>query len=157
IAKSPDGRAPNASQLEQARQIIEERVNGLGVSEPEVVTEGGRNIVISVAGQSNDAIKSVGTPAQLRFRKVINIAQDQGVTPTPSPSDSASPGASGSPNPSASASAAAAGTPSAPASSAAAAPGDSATPAPSGSAAPDAQARLNAVIAKVGAGVYASA
>ena len=40
------------SDLEQARQIIENRVNALGVAEAEVVTEGNTNIVISVAGQS---------------------------------------------------------------------------------------------------------
>src|SRR5690242_21248017 len=56
---------------EQARQIIENRVNGLGVAEPEVVTEGDSNIKVSVASSGGDVIKQVGQPAQLKFRKVL--------------------------------------------------------------------------------------
>jgi len=88
------GRAPNADQLERARQIIANRVDGLGVQEAQVVTEGDRNIVISIAGEANDTIRQVGTPAELRFRKVINITSssldDASATPSPSPSASAS-------------------------------------------------------------------
>ena len=78
-ATTPDGQAPDAARLEEARRIIESRVNGLGVSEAEVVTEGGRDVVISVPGQSNDGIKQIGVPAQLRFRKVLN--QTPGAVP----------------------------------------------------------------------------
>ncbi|GIG59190.1 hypothetical protein Lfu02_35620 [Longispora fulva] len=71
IARTPDGKPPSGSSLEQARRIIENRVNGLGVAEPEVVTEGDSNIKVSVAGTGGDAIKQVGQPAQLKFRKVV--------------------------------------------------------------------------------------
>jgi hypothetical protein len=57
---TPDGKAPGAAQLEEARRIIESRVNGLGVSEAQVVTEGDRDVVVSVPGQSNDEIKQIG-------------------------------------------------------------------------------------------------
>jgi preprotein translocase subunit SecD len=148
-AQTEDGKDPSADSLEEARQIIESRVNGLGVAEPEVVTEGGRNIVINVAGHSDDAIKQVGTPAQLRFRKVLNAAQDTGVadesaTPTP--------GASGTPTPAASAS---------PSATPAATPSASASASASGSAAPalplDKEKRREAVLAKVGAAAASAA
>ncbi|HEY0698682.1 MAG TPA: protein translocase subunit SecD, partial [Micromonospora sp.] len=42
-ASTIDGNPPSPESMEQARQIIEERVNGLGVAEAEVVTEGNRN------------------------------------------------------------------------------------------------------------------
>lgn len=97
-ARTLDGKAPAASSLEQARRIIQERVDGFGVAEAEVTTEGNNRIVISVPGQNNDAIRQVGKAAQLRFRKVLNATQDYpepGATPTPT--ESASPGASESP------------------------------------------------------------
>ena len=49
IASEPGGKTPSAANLEEARQIIENRVNGLGVSEPQVVTQGNNQIVVSVA------------------------------------------------------------------------------------------------------------
>ncbi len=71
-AATPDGGAPERSQLEQARRIIEDRVNGTGVSEFEVLIEGDRNLVISVPGENEEDIRRIGQPAQLRFREVLN-------------------------------------------------------------------------------------
>ena len=59
VAKTLDGAPPNADSLEQAREIIEKRVNASGVAEAEVVTEGNSHIVISVPGQNNDTIRKV--------------------------------------------------------------------------------------------------
>src|SRR3712207_300614 len=70
-ARTPDGRAPASEDLELARQIIEQRVNGLGVAEAEVVTEGDSNIVISVPGDDGEQARELGATAQLRFRPVI--------------------------------------------------------------------------------------
>jgi preprotein translocase subunit SecD len=70
-AKTPDGKAPAKEDLELARQIIEQRVNGLGVAEAEVVTEGSSNIVISVPGDNGDKARELGATAQLRFRPVL--------------------------------------------------------------------------------------
>src|SRR4051812_2748132 len=70
-AKTPDGKAPAKEDLELARQIIEQRVNGLGVAEAEVVTEGSSNIVISVPGDNGEKARELGATAQLRFRPVI--------------------------------------------------------------------------------------
>ena len=69
-AKTPDGQAPAQEDLELARQIIEQRVNGLGVAEAEVVTEGDSNIIISVPGDDGEQARELGATAQLRFRPV---------------------------------------------------------------------------------------
>ncbi|MCZ2812869.1 protein translocase subunit SecD [Modestobacter sp. VKM Ac-2979] len=70
-ARTPDGQAPDQEDLELARQIIEQRVNGLGVAEAEVVTEGDSNIVISVPGDDGERARELGATAQLRFRPVL--------------------------------------------------------------------------------------
>ena len=102
-AQTLGGGVPRADSLERARQIIEARVNGRGVTEAEVVTEGDSNIVISLPGNNSEDLNDIGTPAQLRFRKVINLTADIGdtspsVTPSASPDASASPGASAAPS-----------------------------------------------------------
>src|SRR5215213_8681030 len=80
-AKTPDGKPPAQEELELARQIIEQRVNGLGVAEAEVVTEGDSNIVISVPGDDGEQARELGATAQLRFRPVIQVA-DAAATPS---------------------------------------------------------------------------
>ena len=107
-AKTSTGQPPSAESLETARQIIENRVNGLGVAEAEVVTEGNTNIVVSVPGQDNEDVKRIGAAAQMRFRQVVKTAPDVPAAEpaaTPTPSGSATPSASGSATPSASGSA----------------------------------------------------
>jgi preprotein translocase subunit SecD len=100
-------------QLKQAVEIIRQRVDGFGVAESEVTTQGsGDNarIIVSIPGVTNQAIlDSLATTAKLDFRPVISI--DYGAPqPQPTASGSASPSpsstgkASGSPSPSASAS-----------------------------------------------------
>lgn len=83
-AETADGQPPTADSLEQARQIIERRVNGIGVAEAEVVVEGDSNIIISVPGEEGEQAKQLGETAQLRFRPVV-----QG--PIPAGSDGALP------------------------------------------------------------------
>jgi preprotein translocase subunit SecD len=145
-----NGKTPDKDRLERARQIIASRVDTSGVSEPEVVTEGDRNIVVNVAGKtSQDDLRKLVAPAELRFRKVVASTSDTGgaaPSPSASASGSAAPSASASATPSASSSA----TPSA---SASATP--SGTASPSGSAAPppvseSVQQQRDKVIAKLG-------
>src|SRR4051812_45922483 len=81
-ARTPDGKAPAPDDLELARQIIEQRVNGLGVAEAEVVTEGDSNIVISVPGDNGDQARQLGATAQLRFRPVLNGPEPAAAAPT---------------------------------------------------------------------------
>src|SRR4051812_8077741 len=92
-ARTPDGKAPAKEDLELARQIIEQRVNGLGVAEAEVVTEGSSNIVISVPGDNGEKARELGATAQLRFRPVIQ--GPEAATPAASASASPSAGAAG--------------------------------------------------------------
>jgi preprotein translocase subunit SecD len=104
-ALTPDGKDPSSASLDQARQIIANRVNGSGVAEPEVVTEGRRNIVVNVAGgASEDELKKLVAPAKLAFRKVLSSAQDHPISPAPSGSASASTSSSSSKSPTPSAS-----------------------------------------------------
>ncbi len=98
-----DGKPPTADNLEEARQIIESRVNAYGVAEAEVVTEGNRNIVISLPGQNRD-LTDVGEAAELRFRKVLKATDGSGAAAAPAPVPSATPSGAASPTPSGSAS-----------------------------------------------------
>jgi preprotein translocase subunit SecD len=151
-ARTPDGKAPAKADLELARQIIENRVNGLGVAEAEVVTEGSSNIVISVPGDNGDQARQLGQTAQLRFRPVITGPEPA----TPATSSSATPSAGATPTGSAAASA----TPSAsaPSSAAAATSGAAASSAPSsdGAAAPSANPDAPAVTQEQAAATYAT-
>ncbi len=172
-----DGKPPTAGNLEEARQIIESRVNAYGVAEAEVVTEGNRNIVISLPGQNRD-LTDVGSAAELRFRKVLKATDGSGAAaapaPTPSvaPSGTASPAPSGSASPQATTSPKVSGSPSAggqggmapnPSASASATPSASpsaASPSASASAEPVPQSieqQRKAVEQKVGAAAWAAA
>jgi len=90
-AHTDTGGPPTKESLEQARQIINDRVNGLGVAEAEVVTEGNDRIVISVPGDSGDQAKQLGQTALLRFRPVIAGPFPVGAAATPTTSGTATP------------------------------------------------------------------
>jgi preprotein translocase subunit SecD len=68
--RTETGAEPPREQLLQAQQIIEQRVNGLGVGGAEVVVDGS-NLLITVPGQQGEQARSLGQTAQLRFREVI--------------------------------------------------------------------------------------
>jgi len=149
-AKSDDPKAINKSNMDTAVAIIQKRVNGMGVSEAEVQTQGNNTIIVNIpnGGDRQAAIDQVGTTAKLYFRPVLALAPTgvKATTPSASPSSSASSGAS----PSASATGGASATPSSSASKAGRAVTDalkadptasaSASTAPSTSAAPSAAA-----------------
>jgi len=64
----------NSGQLDKARDIIQQRVDSYGVSEPEVSTQGGRNIVVSIPGQPDaKTLDAIRKPSQLRFRAVLTV------------------------------------------------------------------------------------
>jgi len=71
--------------LNQAVNIIRNRVNGLGVGGAEVHTQGSRDIVVSIPGATNrkQVVDTVGETALLRFRQVL---QEASGIPTPVPS-----------------------------------------------------------------------
>lgn len=65
----PQGEEPSQDQLQQARQILEQRVNGMGVSGSEVVING-NTLVITVPGEDTQEAQAVGQTSQLLFRPV---------------------------------------------------------------------------------------
>lgn len=79
-AKNDDGssRAPSAENLQLTRQIIERRVNALGVGETSVTTSGDRQIQVAVPNvQQDELVRLVGTTAKLGFRQVLTIYPNQ--------------------------------------------------------------------------------
>lgn len=103
-ARTPDGGQPTRESLNQARQIIERRVNGIGVSGTEVLLDG-NNVVITVPGEQGDQAKNLGKTAKLGFRKVVANATQPVVPPqttTPPPATgapkSSTPPSSGAPS-----------------------------------------------------------
>src|SRR5437762_10706872 len=71
VVLHPD-RKVDKGQLNQAVNIIRNRVDALGVAEPDISTQGS-DIVISLPGvkDPDNALKLVGQTAELRFRTVL--------------------------------------------------------------------------------------
>jgi preprotein translocase subunit SecD len=98
----------DSEQLDQAIEIIRNRVDALGVAEPDITRQGG-NIVVSLPGVKDQqrALDLVGTTAELRFRPVLRVlpaglaATPQGQVPggegatTTAPASATTPGAPG--------------------------------------------------------------
>ncbi len=84
-----DGDVPQSS-LVEAVDIIRQRVNGLGVTEADVQTQGD-NIVVSVPGAtSREAVELVASTAKLEFRPVLQVAAGAPIPePTATPSSTA--------------------------------------------------------------------
>lgn len=68
-ADVPDDQVIESAQLDTARQIIEQRVNALGVAEPLVQTEGDRRILVELPGIDNpeEAVTLIQETALLEF------------------------------------------------------------------------------------------
>ncbi|WP_330273749.1 protein translocase subunit SecD [Lentzea sp. NBC_00516] len=79
-ARQEDGAQPSEEALNRARDLIEVRVNGLGVSGAEVVRDG-NNLVITVPGADSEGAKGLGQTARLAFRKVIGQPVPAGAVP----------------------------------------------------------------------------
>ena len=107
-AVKPGGGTPTSAQMQQAIQIMNNRVNGAGFTEAQVVQQGSDIINVSVPGQNAQKVVSlVSRTAELMFRQVLLQAPNRSTTPTPTPTPS--PSGSARPSPSASPSAAPAG------------------------------------------------
>ncbi|KQW01779.1 preprotein translocase subunit SecD [Streptomyces sp. Root369] len=102
-AKADQGSAINKANMDTAVEIMNRRVNGLGVSEAEVQTQGDRNIIVNIPKGTNskEARDQVGTTAKLYFRPVL-AQEATGSAAATSPSPSASGSSTASPSPSAS-------------------------------------------------------
>ena len=150
-ARTDNGKTPPKSSMQEARQILQQRVNAYGVAESTVVIQGNDQIVISIPGKSASDISNIGAAAKLNFRPVVMPAvtlpsagtsgsptaspSGAATTPAPTPTTSA-PRASGSATKSGQANAARplAAPSTTPTTSATTPPAQSATPTPSASA-----------------------
>jgi preprotein translocase subunit SecD len=167
--------AINKTNMDTAVSIMERRVNGLGVSEAEVQTQGDRNIIVNIPKGTNSkqAREQVGTTAKLYFRPVIATElAGGGAAPQPSAtgepsadpsgdkagdkatdgaSQEATDGSSASADPSASATTQGRAVTDALKADASPSPSDKASPSPSatGGAADDSDAKLQAEYAKL--------
>ncbi|MGW0175313.1 protein translocase subunit SecD [Rhodococcus sp. NPDC003322] len=87
-ARTPDGSTPSQDSLRRAQEIIETRVNGLGVSGSEVVIDGD-NLVITVPGDDSAQARTLGQTARLYIRPVLgsqvsaNAQAQSGQAPAP--------------------------------------------------------------------------
>ncbi|WP_340382970.1 protein translocase subunit SecD [Streptomyces sp. SS7] len=110
-AKADQGSAINKANMDTAVEIMNRRVNGLGVSEAEVQTQGDRNIIVNIPKGTNskEARAQVGTTAKLYFRPVLAQEATGTAAGTASPSASATGSSSASPSSTASPSAGASG------------------------------------------------
>ncbi|TAM88954.1 MAG: protein translocase subunit SecD, partial [Jatrophihabitans sp.] len=98
-AKAPNGQTPSSQSMDQAKQIMEERVNGSGVTEATVVVQGSDQIVISIPGGTTTDVSKLGAAAVLNFRGLVapSVALACAV-PHTSPSGSSAPSGSTAPS-----------------------------------------------------------
>jgi preprotein translocase subunit SecD len=85
---------PSQQSLDEARSIIDQRVNGSGVAEAEVTTQGGDVIAVEIPGERRrDLIETVQRQAQLRFRLVACSDSSPCTSPQQAPTDPTDPNA----------------------------------------------------------------
>src|SRR5690348_3785254 len=70
-AKAPHNATPSSSAMSQAKSIMEDRVNGSGVTEATVVIQGSDQLVVSIPGGNATDVQKLGAAAKLNFRGVI--------------------------------------------------------------------------------------
>jgi preprotein translocase subunit SecD len=97
-AQTQGGKVPTKAAMNQARQIITDRVNGRGVSSAEVLTQGSDRIVVSIPGKGVEDLKDVGSTALLEFRPAVLDAVAVAPATTPAPSGSTTPSGTAKPS-----------------------------------------------------------
>jgi preprotein translocase subunit SecD len=105
-ASTPDGSDPSPDSMAQAVEIIRDRVNGSGVAEAEVSTQGSNNVIVAVPGVGEDElVQIVGQTAELRFRPVLAVvpgaSPQEAPAPEETPADGATPAPEGTEEPAA--------------------------------------------------------
>lgn len=90
ITLTATNRQVEQDSLQLAADIIQQRIDSLGVGEASVATSGDRYLIVSAPNvQSDDLVELVGSTAQLTFRPVLaieNVTTD-GASPDPSPGE----------------------------------------------------------------------
>ncbi|ANG85671.1 protein translocase subunit SecD [Microbacterium aurantiacum] len=96
-AQTEDGVAPSEEQMAQAVTIIRQRVDASGVSEADVTTQAGNQIVVQIPGQADQETRDrIEASAQLQLRAVLFagspatsfVGEDGTETPYPTPDPS---------------------------------------------------------------------
>jgi preprotein translocase subunit SecD len=77
--KLSDGQSVSGEQLQQAVEIIRQRVDASGVSEAEITTQGTQNISVSIPGKADEAtLQRIEASAKLDFRPVLYYGMNSG-------------------------------------------------------------------------------
>lgn len=93
-ANTPEGAAPTADQMTQAATIIRQRIDASGVSEADVTTQAGNQIVVQIPGVADEETRNrIEASAQLQLRAVLFagapatsfVGDDGEETPYPTP------------------------------------------------------------------------
>jgi preprotein translocase subunit SecD len=87
-AKPLQGKAVTKAALNQAVNIIRQRIDAAGVGGATITTQGSTNIVVSAPGVSRSKLAALDETALLRFRQVLAVANG---VPAPAPSASSTP------------------------------------------------------------------
>lgn len=90
-AREVNGELPSEESVEKAKDIIRQRVDGLGVAEPEIVRQG-RTVIVQLPGVTDrsKAEQVVGCTAKLEFRPVLAVEANPDATSTTTTSKSKS-------------------------------------------------------------------
>ena len=76
-----DGSQVTSEEMDQAVEVIRQRVDNLGVTEPEIQTQGQDQVVVNIPGitDSDRAVELIGRTAQLGFYEVLAFEEDPSV------------------------------------------------------------------------------
>lgn len=83
-----EGESVSQEQLDQAVSIIRQRVDASGVSEAEINTQGGQNVVVAIPGELDEQTRArIESSAKLELRPVLlaDAASSQSMDPSASP------------------------------------------------------------------------
>src|SRR5690625_2870930 len=80
--RSDSGEEVTSEAINEAISIIRQRVDAAGVAEAEITSQGGRNIVVALAGEPDQAtLDLVRESAQMQFRPVLVEANPGAIAP----------------------------------------------------------------------------
>src|ERR687896_1156280 len=76
-----DGSQVTREEMEQAVEVIRQRVDSLGVTEPEIQIQGQNQVAVNIPGitDSDRAVKVIGRTAQLGFYEVLTFEEEVSV------------------------------------------------------------------------------
>lgn len=83
MADDADSRGITSEDMNEAINIIRQRIDASGVSEAEISTLGSNNIVVSIPGEPDeDTLNLIRTSATMRFRPVLLVGAPQAIDPS---------------------------------------------------------------------------